>query len=301
MTFLWRSLLYVPAHVEKFVANPKAAAADAIILDLEDSVPEAAKADARAGLSRAIGVIGQTGPDILVRINAGPLRDADVAVAVQPGVTAIVAPKVASATDLRALERRIASAEAAQNLAPQSVRIVVLIETAAGYLDMAAIANASPRVVAINMGAEDFAQDVGMEPGEDTLAMPRQQMAIVAAAAGIMPLGLMGPMTRFDDLDAYRQLAERSRRFGYVGASCIHPSQIAILNTAFSPTPEAVAWAERVIAAAAEARDAGRGAVALEGRMIDAPIVARAEAVLARHSLTNTRQRRSRGGGPSGI
>lgn len=299
MTFLWRSLLYVPAHVEKFVANPKAGEADAIILDLEDSVPEAAKADARAGLSKAIGILGQAGPDILVRINDGPLRDADVAAAVQPGVTAIVAPKVASAADLRALERRIASAEAAQGLAPQSVRILVLIETAAGYLDMAAIVSASPRVVAINLGGEDFAHDVGMEPDNDTLAMPRQQMAIVASAAGIMPLGLMGPTTRFDDLDAYRQLAERSRRFGYVGASCIHPSQIAILNTAFSPTFEAVAWAERVLAAAADARDAGRGAVALEGRMIDAPIVARAEAVVTRHSLTKTRGHRSLGGGLS--
>lgn len=299
MTFLWRSLLYVPAHVEKFVANPKAGAADAIILDLEDSVPAEAKADARAGLCKAIGTLRSTGADILVRINDGPLRDADVDAAVQPGITAVVAPKVASAADLRALERRIESAEAARNLAPQSVRILVLIETAAGYLDMAAIANATPRVVAINLGAEDFAHDVGMEPGDDTLAMPRQQMAIVAAAAGIMPLGLMGPTTRFDDLDAYRQLAERSRRFGYVGASCIHPSQIAILNTAFAPTPEAVAWAERAIAAAADAREAGRGAVALEGRMIDAPIVARAEAVLSRHSLTKTRENRSRGGGLS--
>ena len=113
--------------------------------------------------------------------------------------------------------------------------------------DLAAIAKASPRIVAINLGNEDFALDLGMEPDDDTLRMPRQQLVIAAAAAGIMPLGLMGVATRFDDLEAYRALALRSRRFGYAGATCIHPSQIAVLNAAFAPTEDELAWARRVV------------------------------------------------------
>jgi len=159
-----------------------------------------------------------------------------------------------------------------------TVRLVVLIETAEGFLNMAAIAKASPRVVAINLGNEDFALDLGMEPDDDTLRMPRQQLVIAAAAAGIMPLGLMGVATRFDDLDAYRALALRSRRFGYVGATCIHPSQIAILNAAFSPTDEELAWARRVVEGAEQAP----GAFQIDGKMIDAPIIQRARHLILR-------------------
>jgi len=286
VTFVWRSLLYVPAHVEKFVSSPRIREADGVILDLEDSVPGDRKTQAREMAAGVIEALSQKRGDVLVRINDDPaLAAADIAAVVRPGVRALVAPKVRSVDHLRALDTLIGAAETANGVVAGTVRLVVLIETAEGFLNMAAIARASPRVVAINLGNEDFALDLGMEPDDDTLRMPRQQLVIVAAAAGIMPLGLMGVATRFDDLEAYRALALRSRRFGYAGATCIHPSQIAILNSAFAPTNEEVAWARRVVEAAGAAERQGQGAFQIDGKMIDAPIVMRARNIVARSEV----------------
>lgn len=295
MTPVWRSLQYVPAHVEKYVSSPHIAAADAIILDLEDSVPADRKAHARAGLANAIPTVARAGADVLVRINDGDLAAEDIAAAVQPGVAALVIPKVRDAARLTYLDRLVSDAEAVTGMASGSVRFVVLIETADGFLDMLAIARATPRVIAISLGNEDFAFDLGMEASEETLLMPRQQLAIVAAAAGIMPLGLMGAATRFDDPDAYRALALKSRRFGFVGSSCIHPSQIALLNEAFAPTTDQVVEARRLVQAAEEARAEGRGAFSIDGRMIDRPIIARAEALLRKHQAIVTRRTKGEG------
>jgi citrate lyase subunit beta/citryl-CoA lyase len=287
---VWRSLQYVPAHVEKYVASPHIAAADAVILDLEDSVPADRKALARAGLADAIPTVARAGADVLVRINDGDMAAQDIAAAVRPGVVALVIPKVRDASRLKHLDGLVSEAEARAGMASGSVRLVVLIETADGFLDMAAIARASRRTIAINLGNEDFASDLGMEASEETLLMPRQQLVIVAAAAGLMPLGLMGSATRFDDPDAYRALALKSRRFGFVGSSCIHPSQIALLNEAFSPTAEQIGEARRLVQAAEEAGADGRGAFTIDGRMIDGPIVARAQALIHRHQTIVARK-----------
>jgi citrate lyase subunit beta / citryl-CoA lyase len=296
MTPVWRSLQYVPAHVEKYVSSPHIAAADAVILDLEDSVPVDRKTDARAGLDGAIAIVARSGADVLVRINDGDMAAPDIAAAVKPAVAALVIPKVRDAARLKHLDQLVSDAEGRAGMTRGVTRFVVLIETADGFLDMLAIARATPRVIAINLGNEDFALDVGMEPSDETLALPRQQLAIVAAAARIMPLGLMGVATHFDDLDAYRALVLKSRRFGFVGSSCIHPSQIAVLNEAFSPTPDQLLYAERVVQGATEAERTGRGAFTIDGRMIDAPIVARARALLtapgSRKSDANTERAR---------
>ena len=270
MTPVWRSLQYVPAHVEKYVASPHIAAADAVILDLEDSVPADSKALARAALASAIPTVAHSGADVLVRINDGDVAAQDIAAAVQPGVAALVVPKVRNAARLTQLDGLVSDAEARAGLASGSVRFVVLIETADGFLDMPAIARSSRRTIAINLGNEDFASDLGMEASEETLLMPRQQLVIVAAAAGLMPLGLMGSATRFDDPDAYRALALKSRRFGFVGSSCIHPSQIALANEVFSPPEAEVTRARRIIEELRKAEAMGKGAAQLDGRMIDA-------------------------------
>jgi citrate lyase subunit beta/citryl-CoA lyase len=288
VTPVWRSLQYVPAHVEKYVSSPHISDADAVILDLEDSVPADRKALARAGLAQAVATVGRTGADVLVRINDGDMAAPDIEAAVRPGVTALVIPKVRDAARLRHLDRLVTDAEGRAGISPGTVRFVVLIETADGFLDMLAIARATPRVIAISLGNEDFALDLGMEASDETLAMPRQQLVIVATAASIMPLGLMGVATRFDDPDAYRALALKSRRFGFVGSSCIHPSQIAILNEAFSPGAEQLVEAARIVAEAVEAERAGRGAFSIDGRMIDRPMVARAEALLRKQQAILT-------------
>lgn len=292
----WRSLLYVPAHVDKFVDNPRLAEADAVILDLEDSVPADRKAQARDQLAGAISKVAAAGPNVLVRINDGALAEDDLAAAVKPGVSALVIPKVRSASQLGRLAERVSDLERRGGLAERQIRFVVLIETADGFMAMRDILCASARTLGVILGAEDFAADVGMVADGPTLRGPRQQVVIAAAAAGVTPFGLMGATTGFADLAAYRALAEESKRFGYVGSTCIHPSQVEVLNAAFSPGPDEVVWAQRVCAAFEAAAREGRGAVALDGRMIDAPVAARAETLLARHNAFQSKTATKQGG-----
>ena len=287
---VWRSLLYVPTHVEKFVASSSTRGADAIILDLEDAVPPAQKSRARGLVAGAAAQAGMAGADVLVRINQPPQMAAlDIEASIGPGVAALYLPKVESPDEIRRVEALVADAEAQQGLEPGRTKLVVLIESAAGFLDMVAIAKASPRVVALSLGAEDFCLDVGMTPSEETLIGPRQQLIIAAAAAGVMPIGVIGVATSYADPEAYLEMARRSRRFGYVGSSCIHPSQVALLNEAFSPAQDEVDHAARVVE---ESEAAGGEAFAIDGKMIDAPIVVRARALLARHAVIEARRRR---------
>lgn len=281
MSVLWRSMLYVPAHVEKYVNSPRVFEADAVILDLQDSVPADAKADARDGVRRAAAAIAAGGPDVLVRINERPeMAEADIDASVGPDVTALVAPSVRDVSDVHRIDRWIGAAEVRNGVVAGSTKLLVLIESARGLLDMAAIAAASDRIAAINLGNEDLATDLGVEPTEEALAVSRQLLVIAAASAGIAPLGLIGSGADFSDPEAYRALAERSKAIGSRGASCIHPSQIAVLNAVFSPLESQLEWARRVVDGAAVAAQAGRGAFSVDGRMIDPPIIARAQNLL---------------------
>lgn len=279
---VWRSLLYVPTHIEKFVASAATRGSDAVILDLEDAVPSAEKVRARSLVADAAERVRQGGADVLVRINGPGLAEADIDASVGPAVTGIYLPKVESADEIRRLSDRIGTAETRAGISEGRTRLVALIESATGWLNMAAIAAASSRLVALSLGTEDFCVDVGMDPSEETLMLPKQQLIITSASAGLMALGVVGVNTNFADHDAYLTMAKRSRRFGFSGSSAIHPSQVPLLNAAFSPDPEELAHAERVIAVAEAAEREGRGAVALDGKMIDAPIVARAQALRAR-------------------
>lgn len=280
---VWRSLLYVPTHIEKFVASAHTRGADAVILDLEDAVPPAEKATARGLVAQAAARVGQSGADVLVRINGAPdLAEADIDAAVGPAVAALYLPKVESAVEVRRLADRVATAEARAGLTEGHTRLVVLIESARGWLRMDEIAGASSRLVALSLGTEDFCADVGMEPSEETLMGPKQQLIITAKAHGLMAFGIVGVNTNFADREAYLAMARRSRAFGYDGSSAIHPTQVALLNDAFSPTADEVAYARRLVDSALEAEAQGKGAFAIDGKMIDAPIVARAQALLDR-------------------
>lgn len=287
---VWRSLQYVPTHVEKFVAAAHTRGADALILDLEDSVPWDEKARARSLVASAAATVGQAGADVIVRINAEPeVAVEDIAAAVGPQVYGLSLPKAETPDQIRRIDEAVSEAERRASVAAGDTRFILIIESAAGFLNMAALAAASPRIVAISLGAEDFALDVGMEPNDETLLLPKQQVVIAAAAAGVMPLGLVGGATGFNDPDAYLALAQRSRRFGYVGATCIHPKQVPLLNAAFAPSDDDVAHARRVVAGAQVAAAEGRGAFTVNGKMVDAPVVARAQALLARHDAIAAR------------
>lgn len=277
----WRSLLFVPVIREAFVAKAHARGADAIILDLEDSVPETEKDRARGLVGAAAQEVGKSGADVVVRINR-PWHQAfrDIEAVVGPRVMALMCPKVESPEHLRVIAEMLDSLEAQRGLSPGHTRLVALMESADAYFRVQEIAKATPRLDALSLGAEDFALSVGMEPIGEVLQGPKQTVIIAARAAGILPLGFMGTVADFADLAAFRATVRRSRKFGFAAATCVHPSQIAILNEEYGASGEEVERARRMIAAYNDAMDRGLGAVTFEGRMIDVPVVERAKALL---------------------
>ena len=290
---LWRSLLYVPTNVDRFVAKAHERGADGIILDLEDSVPPDAKAGARDVLQDAAKRVGQNGADVLVRINQPiDLAVRDVEAAVNKRVRALFLPKTAGPEHVRLLADLVDRLEAERGISPGHTLFCVMIESASAFLKIQEIASAHSRVVAITIGGEDLALDLGMTPAPDTLQYPKQQSVIAARAEGIIPLGLMGTVADYQDLNSVRENAVRSQRFGLEGASCIHPAVVPVLNAAFTPSAEEVASAKRIVDAYDESTAAGRGSIEVDGRMVDVPVVVRAQRLLAKDALV---QRRSKG------
>ena len=282
---VWRSMLYVPANNSSFVNKAHTRGADAIILDLEDSVPASERISARAGLAECVNIAGQSGTNVLVRINR-PLEEAvsDIEAAIMPGVCGLFLPKVESAEHLCLLEELILSREMILGMELGCTLLVPMIETAGAYFRVDEIAKASRRNAGITLGGEDFALANGMVPDEETLSLGSQKVVYAARAAGIIPLGTIGTVADFKDLDAYRLSAVKSQKFGFEGASCIHPSVVSLLNEEFSPSENEVRNAKRIIVAYEEAQANGTGAITLDGKMVDVPIALRAQALLVKHN-----------------
>jgi citrate lyase subunit beta/citryl-CoA lyase len=284
-------MLFVPVLSEKFLAGAAARGADCIQLDLEDAIPPARKYEARSAVATAAERLAGQGVEVVVRINR-PWRMAvrDIEAAVGLSVTALNLPKVPDASHVRAIGELLDELEAERGLAPGHTRLVVMIETAQGMINMAEIAAASARVVALTIGAEDLALDMGMQPVADALYVPNVQAVAAARAAGILPIGYIGSVADYQDEDRFRETAVRARRLGFAGGFCIHPKQVPILNAAFSPSAEEVDDARAIVDAYEAAEDAGRGAVSHRGRMVDRPIVEQARALLNRQAQITARR-----------
>jgi citrate lyase subunit beta/citryl-CoA lyase len=280
---LWRSLLFVPANVERFVRAAHERGADAVQLDLEDSIAQSEKDAARRAAGPAAEYLAERGCDVVVRINR-PLRTAlaDIDAVVAPSVRALTFPKVESADHVRLLCEAIAETEARREMAEGSTRVIALIETPRAALELAAIAAADPRVVAIILGGEDLATALGVPSDSELFVHLAGNLVVAANAAGVLPLGLVHSIAEVADLGAFAAAARRSQALGLRGAFCIHPAQVPILNAAFSPSDAEIARARRIVAAYDAALAAGNGAIALDGAMIDVPVADRARALLAR-------------------
>jgi citrate lyase subunit beta/citryl-CoA lyase len=292
---VWRSLLYMPVNVEKYVEKAHTRGADCIQLDLEDSVPAAEKENARKLVQSAAKRVRRAGADVVVRIN-GPFEVSkkDLPFCISNEVDGIALTKCENADHVRRIDDVISDLEAKKGLPAGRIRLIAMIETPAAFFQMPAIAQASPRLAAMNIGGEDFALETGMEPTEETLLMPKQQMIFAARAAGLMPLGFIASVAAFGDREAFGRMVRRSRQFGFMGAGCIHPGQVPIVNREYSPSPEEAALAQRIVKENAAAEAAGRGSFALEGKMIDVPVVRRAERLLARLAAIEAREAKKR-------
>ena len=292
---VWRSLLYVPVNVEKFVDKAHTRGADCVQLDLEDSVPTAEKARARRLVPAAAARVRRGGADVVVRINRpDAMAERDLEASLCAEVDGIAVTKVENAAHLRRLDDIVSRLEAARGLPNGRTRFIAMIETPGAFFEMAAIARSVPRLAAMNIGGEDFALECGMEPTEETLLMPKQQMIVAARSGGLMPLGFIASVAAFGDWEAFRRMVRRSRQFGFMGAGCIHPGQVPIVNEEYSPSAEEAAHARRVLRESAEAEAAGRASFAIDGRMIDVPVVERARRLLARLAAIEAREARKR-------
>jgi len=281
---IWRSLMFVPVNVEKFVATAHTRGADGYILDLEDSVQPPDKAHARSLVQAAAERVAVKGADVLVRINR-PLRLAipDLEAVISPRIKALMLPKCEGPDHVRLLSETVAELEAERGMPVGSTLFIPMIETAPAYWQMEAIARSDARNVVLTLGAEDFALAMGMAPESDGLLVPKQQMIFAARAAGITPMGFVGTVADFKDVEAFRAIVRRSKKLGFEGASAIHPNQVKVLNEEYTPAASEVALAEKIIAAYAAAKAEGRGSIQVEGKMIDIPIVDRAERLLKRY------------------
>src|SRR5436305_10237593 len=298
---VWRSLLFVPATQRRFVDGAARRGADAIILDLEDSVAASEKERARTLVHEAAEIVSRGGADVVVRLNR-PMRMTvrDLEAVIGPRVQAVALPKAESADHVRLVGEIIDELELERGIALGTTKMLAMVETASAFFRIAEIARAHPRLVALNLGAEDFALSAGMLPEAEGLFMPKQTCVFAARAAGIMPMGFVGTVAEFHDLDGFRETVRRSRRIGFIGASVIHPSQVQILNEEFRPSATEVDHARRVVEAYDTALAEGVGAVTVDGKMIDVPIVERAKVLLDREEAIAAREAKKQAAGSAG-
>ncbi|MBM4314434.1 MAG: CoA ester lyase [Deltaproteobacteria bacterium] len=281
-----RSRLIMPANEKKYVEKAHRRNADAVVLDLEDSVPVSEKVATRAVLKEAIPMAGRGGGDVLVRVNhTDELLQGDVEASVWPGLDGIFFPKVETGEQVKALDRLLAGLELKRGIPPGHIKISVIAETLKGYLNVQEITGASDRIDSLSLGTEDFATNTGMEMTEETYnawLIPRMQIVFVARAFRKLPLNLVGSMAGFTDTVGFEKLAILSYKHGFLGSSCIHPGNVEILNRCFTPTQEAIDHSRKLIDAFERSLAAGRASAALDGKMIDYPHYEKAKQVLAR-------------------
>lgn len=271
-----RSALYMPASNPRAIAKARSLACDVVILDLEDAVAPEEKAAARDRVIAEVGTGGFGTRELVVRINAldTPWGADDIAALRGLGVDAMLVPKIAGAVDLAAVRAALGT---------DGPPIWAMIETCGGVLELPAIARAAAgsRLTALIAGTNDLAKDLRCRPGVDRMPLIPALMAIVTAARAAGLLALDGVCNALDDPARLAAEAEQGADLGYDGKTLIHPAQIAAANTAFGPTPDQLAWARTVVAAFADGATADKGAIRLNGEMVERLHLAEAEAMLA--------------------
>jgi citrate lyase subunit beta/citryl-CoA lyase len=284
-----RSFLFAPGNVPRRVEKALTLTADAVILDLEDSVAPSDKPAARKSVAEALGRPRQARGYVRVNAPSTPFCFRDLLETIHAKVDGVVVPKIESAADLHAVDWVMANLEREQGIAEGSIDLMPIVETAAGVQRVDRILQARNlrpykgawRVKRIAFGAGDYANDVGLSPtlDEAELADARSRLVLSSRAAG-MENPIDSPWFHFKEADAFRRALERSLRCGFQGRLCVHPDQIGPVNEAYLPSVEEVSRAERIVAAFEAAEAKGEAAIQVDGQMIDYPIVHRARALL---------------------
>ena len=273
----WRSMLFVPAASPQRWAKAHTRAADAIIVDLEDSTQPEAKAAARVQATEAVKHLAATGATVTVRVNNDPaLLADDLEAVVVNGLRAIVMPKVETAAQVDELSALLDALEYEAGLERFAIGTIAVIESPRALERIVSIADGA-RLIGLSLGSEDFALSLGRPPSALSLGLAAQTVAYAAAGRGIMGIGMAAGIANFTDLDAFEVEARRAHGMGLTGAMCIHPNQVGVLNTCFGHSEAEIADARAILAAWDNRTD---GVVSHDGRMIDQPVVERARRLL---------------------
>ena len=278
-----RSMLFLPGSTPNKIINGDSMGSDAIILDLEDAVSPDEKDAARILVRNAIRDLKFPGVEIIVRINAAdsPYWKADLEEIIPLRPNLIMPPKTSCAADVLAVDEYISLLEKKNGIEPNTVKLIPLIETALGVENAFQIATASKRVAALFLGGEDLTADLHCKRTKEgnEINYARTRLVVAARAAGIDVYDT--PFTDVNDDEGIRKDAEYAKSLGFTGKSSISPRHVSVINEVFSPTLKEIDYAYEVMAAINAAKAQGRGVVALHGKMIDAPVVMRAEQTIA--------------------
>ena len=274
-----KSWLFVPANKPEFLAKAASRDASVIIVDMEDAVPAAAKSATRLELNQHLASIKQSGQKLVLRTNTeieqlvADLSSIDI-----NNIDGLMLPKLESADYLTTVGDYLGRLELDQGKALGSTALIGLIESPKAVLAAADIALASERLACLAIGSEDLALSLGVMPSDDSLSAHISQVLLAAKNANIGLLAVSGSLAQFRDLVAYEQQVSSAASQGCTGALCIHPAQVSIVNQHYGPTSTQLAWANEVVAAVAANPQAGVWQV--DGAMVDAPVLARAKALI---------------------
>lgn len=278
----FRSLLFVPGNKESMLRKAMNFRPDALVPDMEDSVPDAEKANARNTIASLLTDLAATGIPVIPRVNAldtGWTAD-DLDAVVGPHIYGISIGKVHVPNDVTQLSLLLDGLEARTGLESGQVKLFLWLESARAMVHCYEICSASPRIEGVAFGGEDFTHDMGIERREDEseVAVARNILCIAARAAEVQALDT--PYFRFRDEKGLRDNCATAKQFGFKGKFAIHPAQIEAINQSFSPSEAQIEYAQRVVAAFEDAERHGRGSTSLDGKVIDVPVMKRARALL---------------------
>jgi len=287
---LLRSLLFVPGNDKAKIRKASEVGADAIIVDLEDAVPANKKDEARRIVAGLLPELKESKTNVYVRVNrvGDPNLIRDLSEVVPASPHGIMLPKVNSPQDIRLLSRSLSALEKRYKLTLGSTKILALIETPLGVLNAFSIAGASRRLVGLSFGAIDFARTTGIHLTEEgyELLYARSHLVLAAHARGLAAIDTVHP--NYKDLSALRREAEVARRLGFDGKLVVHPDQVGVVNSVFSPSEDDVRWALETVAAYELALKKGQGVATLRGRLIDLADYQHAKKTLAIAALTRS-------------
>jgi len=274
----------MPGDDRRKIEKATALGVDCICMDMEDGTAVSKKAEARAVISQAIKELDFGRSERCIRINSigsGYEKD-DLASALAAQPDAIVVPKIETAEQVRWVSEQIESYELSNNLNPGSIRLLIGVETAKGILNLPEIASADKRLEAVIFGAEDYAASVGATRTKEATEVLYARSAVVAACAANDLQAIDMVYIDFKDSEGLRSEAEQGAGLGFSGKQVIHPNQVPVAQEAFTPSDEAIAYAKRVVESFESSQREGRGAYALDGKMIDMPLLKNAQKVLDR-------------------